>query len=591
MMKKNISFLLVLLCFSTVLFSQEFTNINAGLLGTHWGDVAWGDYDADGDLDVVITGLDANDAARTKIYKNNGSDVFTEITTLSIPGTSVGDVSWGDIDADGDLDLLVLGYTNSSQITKIYKNGGDDNFGDSGISFPDLADGSSCFVDYNNDGFLDIMISGYDNEIYRTVVYKNDGNGIFNETNIDLPGTIKSSYEWADYDNDGDMDVFILGLDFNGTLISKLYRNNGDETFTETSDHFTGAWLGDMEWGDYDNDGDLDVLLSGYTFSTERVVKLYKNKGDGSFIEILSTGLTGVSHSSAIWGDYDNDGDLDVFIGGTYETDSGWNRVTDVFINNGDDTFSAAGFSFSADVFWGESAWGDYDNDGDLDLICCGFDDGGGSNTIIYRNEISTSNTAPSSPTNLSAEVIDNKVILSWDAANDNETPSAGLSYNAYIKNEEGMIVWNSLAITESGFKLIPGLGNAGQNTSWEIKNLDLGDYTWSVQAIDHHFEGSMFSEEEPFSILTVGIANPSLSEQSLLIYPNPASNYISFNLAESSSESSLLITDVYGKIIEEIPINMKTKIVWNCSEIPAGIYFYQTKIEGIAFKGKVLVE
>ncbi len=400
------------------------------------------------------------------------------------------------------------------------------------------------------------MLAGYDGFEYITVLYKNNRDATFTEVPVPLPGAIKSSYEWADYDNDGDMDVFITGLDANGALISKLYKNTGNDTFNETPYIFEGAWLGDAAWGDFDNDGDLDLLLSGYTVSTERISTVYKNNGSEGFSKLLSSGLVGVSHSSTIWGDYDNDGDLDIFIGGTYEGSGTWIRVTDVFINNGNDTFAAAGFSFTKDVYWGESAWGDYDNDGDLDLVCCGYDDLGGSNTIIYRNDVTVSNTVPTMPENLLSQVIDNEVVLSWDASYDNETPSEGLSYNAYIKNEIGEIIWNSNTINETGFRQIPCLGNAQQNTTWNINDLSLGTYTWSVQAIDHNYAGSEFSTEDEFIITYVDIENNNalISSNELYNYPNPFTSNTTFFLNISKSGFvEIEIYDTKGQLVNSL--------------------------------------
>jgi len=593
-MEKFILVLLVFFGLSISTYAQGFTDIDAGLTGLHWSDVAWGDYDSDGDLDIIIAGLNAADEGITKIYKNEGNDTFSELTGLNLPGTFVGDITWGDYDADGDLDILIQGYTDAAEITKIYKNTGNDNFVDSGITFPALVDGSVNFADYNNDGYLDILIAGYDGNTYKAIVYRNNGDATYIDSGIVLPAAIKSAYEWGDYDNDSDLDVFITGLDFDGVLISKLYKNNGDETFTGTLNSFTGAWLGDAAWGDYNSDGYLDILLSGYSVTTERIAKLYKNNGDGTFTEQTSAGLTGVSHSSTIWGDYDTDGDLDVFIGGTYEQ-SGWVRVTDVFINNGDDTFSAADLVFSADIFWGESAWGDYDSDGDLDLICCGFDDQGGSNTIIYRNDNNIPNTTPESPQHLISEVTDNEVTLSWGAVNDNETPSAGLTYNAYIRNEIGDVIWNSMSVTENGYRLIPALGNAQQDTSWTIKDLDNGNYFWSVQAVDNNFAGSIFGVEGTFTITTVEIEENEIQYNFLVLsnYPNPFSVFttIEYELKQSS-EITLMIFDYLGipvYQVQEYQAQGSQKLLWNAEGMPDGIYYFRIHADDQVASGKMV--
>jgi len=597
-MKKNILFLLVSLCLSVVTYAQGFTNINAGLTGLHWSDVSWGDYDNDGDLDVIIAGFDSGNNATTKLYKNEGNDSFIEVSGLPIPGTFIGDVAWGDFDGDGDLDIIIQGYTESSQITTLYENKGNDTFTDTGIVFPALADGSVSFTDFNNDGHLDILVVGFDGTGQLVKIFNNNGDATFTETEVDFPPSIKSAYEWGDYDNDGDMDVFLTGLDSIGSLISKVYTNNGNETFTETENNFTGAWLGDAAWGDYNSDGYLDILLSGFAFSA-RIAEVYKNNGNGTFTKLTSAGLIGVSHSSTIWGDYDNDGDLDIFIGGTYEAGGTWPRVTDVFINNGDDTFTQAGLNFTIDSYWGESAWGDYDADGDLDLICCGHDDQGGSNTIIYRNDIGSPNTVPESPQNLLADVTDDEVSLSWDAANDNETPSAGLTYNAYISNEIGDIIWNSMSVTADGHRLVPALGNAQQNTSWIINGLANGNYFWSVQAVDNNFAGSIFGDEGMFIITTTGIEKNEIPDNflSLSNYPNPFNRTTTITFA--LKETGYVQIDIFnynGQFVNSL-VNQNKKaghysVAWNGvtnfgNPVSSGLYYYMLKVNGRTYSTK----
>ena len=167
-MKRFTISLIVLICLSaTALWAQPFSNINAGLAGLHWSDVAWGDYDADGDLDVLIAGFDSGNNAVTKLYRNEGNDSFVEVSGLPIPGTYIGDFAWGDYDGDGDLDILIQGYTSSSEITNLYENIGGDSFVNSGISFPNLTDGSVSFADYNNDGYSDLFIAGFDGSYWH----------------------------------------------------------------------------------------------------------------------------------------------------------------------------------------------------------------------------------------------------------------------------------------------------------------------------------------------------------------------------------------------------------------------------------------
>ncbi len=125
-----------------------------------------------------------------------------------------------------------------------------------------------------------------------------------------------NSVAWGDYDNDGDLDILIAGLiDFgNPAMFTAIYRNDGG-SFTYTNPGLVNLGNGSAAWGDYDNDGDLDILLAGYSNSGTPISKIYRNDG-GSFTD-TDAGPVGVGYGSGAWGDYDNDGDLDVLLTGT----------------------------------------------------------------------------------------------------------------------------------------------------------------------------------------------------------------------------------------------------------------------------------
>ncbi len=124
-----------------------------------------------------------------------------------------------------------------------------------------------------------------------------------------LTGISYGSAVWGDYDNDGYLDILLTGATSSGTPISKIYRNDGNNTFTEqTTISLPGVTFGSAVWGDYDNDGYLDILLTGSNSSYISISKIYRNNGNNTFTEQTAISLPGVSSGSAAWGDYDNDG-------------------------------------------------------------------------------------------------------------------------------------------------------------------------------------------------------------------------------------------------------------------------------------------
>jgi len=211
------------------------------------------------------------------------------------------------------------------------------------------------------------------------------------------------------------------------------------------------------------------------------------------FSEVTGITLDGVSDSTSKFLDYDNDGDLDIFIDGFY--------IAKLYKNTGagfeEDTDSNfIGYEFSS------SAFGDYDNDGDLDLIISGESENG-KIINVYRNNINIANIAPAEPENLSANVTGENVIFSWSAASDPETITlSGLSYNLQIGTSPGSCdVLAPMALPLSnGYRQIVDRGVVQQLTA--TVHIDTaGTYYWRVQAIDTGFTGSSFSDEYSFTI------------------------------------------------------------------------------------------
>ena len=301
--------------------SGNFSDIQAGLTGVYDGSASWGDYDNDGDLDILLTGrydwyYDRYNNLISKVYRNDDG-VFTDINAGLI-NVCKSSVDWGDYDNDGDLDILLTGRSTSGAISKIYRNNSgiftDINAGLIGVSFS-----SASWSDYDNDGDLDILLTGSSTSGAISKIYRNDS-GLFTDINAGLIGVSFSSAAWGDYDNDGDSDILISGYS-EEDVISEIYRNDNG-VFTDINAGLIGIKNGSVDWGDYDNDGDLDILLTGENESGNRISRTFSNDS-GNFND-TDYGLTAVTYSSAAWGDYDKDGDLDIILTGIYKSHIEW---------------------------------------------------------------------------------------------------------------------------------------------------------------------------------------------------------------------------------------------------------------------------
>ncbi|MBM3240117.1 CRTAC1 family protein [Candidatus Poribacteria bacterium] len=381
---------------------------------------AFADYNNDGYLDIYITN---GSGLPNALYHNNGDGTFSEVAKkagVDHRGFAMGCV-FGDYDNDGDLDLYVLNY---NEPNVFFRNNGDGTFTDVTRQTRTGGDGrwgvSAAFADYDNDGDLDLYVVNYikfsrdlapkdfvlverseDNVLLApepydpqaNVLYHNNGDGTF----TDVTGQAGVADEegkglaaiFGDYDNDGDADLFVA----NDISRNKLYRNNGDGTFTDVSflegvdDPRSGMGV---DWGDYDNDGDLDFYVGYFKYQANA---LYRNnlpkdpsKGEmlANFDDVsLAAGLAEPCRMYVTWGagflDYDNDGYLDIFaVNGHIKSDdidltTCIGQPDFLFRNNGDGTFedvSKSTGAWSSYEYVGRgTAFGDYDRDGDIDIF------------------------------------------------------------------------------------------------------------------------------------------------------------------------------------------------------------------------------
>src|SRR4030042_1320748 len=380
------------------------------------GSAAWGDYDNDGDLDILLTG-----GGISKIYRNNGNNTFTEQTTITLPGVTNSSSVWGDYDNDGDLDILLTG----GNVSKIFRNNLNNTFTEqSAIILPGVSYSSAAWGDYNSDGYLDILLTGrLNSQEYISKIYQNNRDNSFTEqTGITITGVNNSSAAWGDYNNDGYPDILLTGNSTTGP-VSRIYLNNKDNTFTEQTEIILEeVAYSSAAWGDYDNDDDLDILLTGNSIS-----KVYRNNGNNTFSEQSGIILQGVAYRSAAWGDFDNDGYSDILITGTTNGQAS-GAVTKFYRNNGDNTFTEQSGISLIGVYNSSIAPGDYNNDGKLDILLTGNNINGQAVSKIYANFCETSRPIPQMPVLVSSEETDSSIVFKWNVIRRDGIPAKGVS-------------------------------------------------------------------------------------------------------------------------------------------------------------------
>ena len=374
---------------------------SAVVANVYYSSVAWGDYDGDGDLDLVVTGRGAGSSRVGAMYRNDGSGGLTldEAASAVIADVTSSSVAWGDYDGDGDLDLVVTGAgAGFVPMGEVYRNDGAGGLTlDAAASavVADVSSGSVAWGDYDGDGDLDLVVTGEGVDIKVGGVYRNDGAGgltVDAAASAVVADVVGSSVAWGDYDGDGDPDLVLSagGSSFEccPPAYGELYRNDGAGGLTldeAASAVIADGGFGSLAWGDYDGDGDLDLVVTGL-IGAPGGGEVYRNDGAGGLTldEAASAVVPDVYFGSLAWGDYDGDGDLDLVVTGT-------GGAGGLYRNDGAGglTLDAATSAVVANVNRSSVAWGDYDGDGDLDLVVTGCAAGFCSVRVgeVYRNE------------------------------------------------------------------------------------------------------------------------------------------------------------------------------------------------------------
>lgn len=345
-------------------------------LGDNWS-VSWGDYNNDGLEDVFITEYAKNKP--NTLYKNNGNLSFTKVTTGAIVTDLASSIaaSWADYDNDGDLDLFVANNLGSPNF--LYRNEGNETFTRVLNGHMGTYDGychGAAWADYNLDGYLDLFVSDY-MPTRVNLLYKNLKDGTFELVSSgDIVSQTGHSIgaSWADADGDGDPDLFVP----NAGEKNFFYLNQGGTMVAQPSSQLSESAYYSVggSWGDYDNDGDLDLFVANASKTTNR---LYINDGAANFTlspVVIGTGSDD-THGST-WADFDNDGDLDLFITNDQLEPKSY------YTNNGDGTFNELDTDLTnlhQNSFG--TAVADVENDGDLDLFIANHS---GEDNVLFVN-------------------------------------------------------------------------------------------------------------------------------------------------------------------------------------------------------------
>jgi len=567
-----IGFAFLLLLISIPCFSQvTFTDV-APVLGVNDGGAAQGvvflDVNNDGYLDIFL----ANNNTPCKLWISNGASSFTDASSawglnLTIPtrGTSA-----ADFNNDGLIDIIVGNWQTPINLFKNTGTGFIDVASTAGVNFLSYG-GSVNWMDFNKDGKIDIFFANDGMPPRYNYFFRNDNLNTFTNVAYSI-GLVDSSSTLclaaADFNNDGFPDIF-LGTQSNpgfGTT-GILYKNNGNGTFTDVTTQSgvtTNYYTWGAEWGDYNNDGFMDLYLA----STTGFNQLYKNNGNGTFTDVSTQmGLNdGGSSYSCGWADIDNDGDLDLYVA------KGQN-VSDVMYRNDDSIFT----NVTTQVGMGDLrhsscvSWGDYTNDGFLDLYL----NNNGSENRLYRNSGNS-----------------NKWIeLKLTGTNSNRSAiGARVRIKTGLKNQIREVEGGSGG---KGMNSLPVEFGIGQSNI--IDSLIVNWPSGLVQRFANVNPNVIYAltEGQPLAInISSGIIPESYSLSQN--YPNPfnPSTIIKYGIANNSFVT-LKVFDLLGKEIAVLVNEKKTagyyETEFRAENIPSGVYFYTLKTDSYTETKKMI--
>lgn len=456
-----------------------------GLYGTA---SVWADFNNDNLIDLLLTGYEADSIPKIYHYQQQSDGGFQSVTTGIVPLVS-GSIDGFDQDNDGNVDVLITGLdADGVPRTCIYRGNGDGSFVLSDIALPAFYNSTAAIDDFNKDGFEDIALIGKVDSVRTTMVLVNHLHK-FEPLEIDFPGVDHGGIHWGYLDEDDRLDFVYTGL-ITDAIITAAGTDNGSAIQSYTmlamqADSFffdvaemsgvrnDSYAFSNLDLGDYDNDGDMDITAIGipnagwvnYSTGGNPVIITYRSMGvlirkdeegyaetevnlplqytGNTFSPILTAGF----ESSTIgFGDFDNDGKLDI-------------------IREGKNAYNGNGISLSSGVK-AERSW-------------------------LYRNGSLRENEAPTAPDGLHAFVHCDSIFLSWGMGVDDHTPAAHLTYEIYIGTSPGgKDVWSPLQEREIRTTYLP------------VRKLQPGTYFWSVRSMDGAQVRSVYAEEQSFTII-----------------------------------------------------------------------------------------
>ncbi|AZA85026.1 hypothetical protein C1637_12885 [Chryseobacterium lactis] len=553
--------------------AQNFTEIQTGMNNFYYSAADIADINNDGKLDIVLNGAidsdgDGNvDTTYNEVYKNNGT-TFSPYAGLD-GGTHLGDIKFIDYNNDGLMDIISTGLSYMDVVN--YKHYRFKNTGTNFVleeEFPGKIYGSMEVFDFNHDGKPDYAINGtqyLDGLGFRNTLdfYQNTGTG-FTITENWIDGTQNGSFKMVDLNNDHLLDLVIIGSDVNTVPVSRVYMNQGG-TLVHTQDLEPVAG-GKIDFADFNADGFQDIVIIGKDENDNGYFAVLMNDGTGVLTPQLLS-MPDISDASVSLGDLNNDGYYDFIVSGNENYNAFvktylYNPNTQQFAEETPTGLHGLGGPGVVQLF-------DFNNDNHLDVLLGGFDWAASdlpSLTKVFKNISVKTNAKPTAPTQLNMTKNGNRFNFTWSGASDDTTPLNVLRYEIKVGSTPGaQDIARYMVTTPSWFlDLDPSI----QNVYWSVRSIDAS---------------KVYSD--PSAESTLGTKEINTGKNQLAIYPNPVSDKV-YIKGEKVSEAELYSMD--GKKLN-ITLNSDQSI--GVSHLPKGIYLLKLKIKNVITTKKLTIK